>query len=320
MVELLAPVRDEVSLTAAMDAGADAVYFGLGQLNMRASSRGFEPAALPEVVARAHARKVRVYITVNTLIYENELADLDVLLAQIKAADADAVICWDPAVIHRCRSLGIPVHISTQASVANVEAVKFYESLGARCIVLARELTLEQIHAIRQQTSLKIEAFVHGAMCLSVSGRCFLSQYLAGRSANRGECHQPCRRRYRLTDIETGDEIDVGTDYLISPKDLCTLPILDQLIAAGIDIFKIEGRSRPPEYVKIVTAAYRRPSMPSPQGRLARPLSMDYLRKYQRSTIAAFPPAFFSASPRRRIGPIAATTRRPEKRLISVKF
>jgi putative protease len=257
MVELLAPVRDEVSLTAAIDAGADAVYFGLGKLNMRASSRGFTPEELPDIIARAHSRNVRVYITVNTIIYENELAEVDGLLSRIKSAGADAVICWDPAVIHRCRMLEIPIHISTQASVANSEAVKFYESLGVRCLVLARELSLEQIREIRRKTSLKLEVFVHGAMCVSISGRCYLSQFLANRSANRGECHQPCRRRYRLTDIETGDELDAESNYLISPKDLCTLPILDKLIAAGIDIFKIEGRSRPPEYVKAVTAAYR---------------------------------------------------------------
>jgi putative protease len=257
MVELLAPVRDHVSLTAAIDAGADAVYFGLGKMNMRASSRGFTCPELPDIVARTHEKNVRAYITVNTIIYENELEELRDLLLHIKSARADAVICWDPAVIRLCRSLEIPIHISTQASVANSDAVKFYEALGARCIVLARELSLDQIKEIRQKTSLKLEAFVHGAMCVSVSGRCYLSQFLANRSANRGQCHQPCRRQYRLTDIETGDELDVDSNYLISPKDLCTLPILDKLINAGIDIFKIEGRSRPPEYVKTVTAAYR---------------------------------------------------------------
>jgi putative protease len=258
MVELLSPVRDDVSLTAAIEAGADAVYFGLGRLNMRSNSRGFEPDQLPQIVQQAHDRDVKVYVTVNTIVYENEQTELDDLLTTIKSACADAVICWDPAVIQRCRELGLPFHISTQASVANSAAAKYYEALGAKCIVLARELTLEQIKEIKQKTRLKIEAFVHGAMCVSVSGRCFLSQFLACRSANRGECHQPCRRRYLVTDIETGDELDVGSEYVLSPKDLCTLPVIDKLMEAGIDVFKIEGRSRPPEYVKIVTAAYRR--------------------------------------------------------------
>jgi putative protease len=258
VIELLAPVRDRVSLAAALDAGADSVYFGLGTLNMRSGSKGIDPAELPEIVCQTHQRGVKVYVTLNTIVYDNEIEIIKSLLNKIKEANVDAVICWDPAVIKLSCQLGIPFHVSTQANVTNVISVKFYETLGARCVVLARELTLEQIKAIKSQTSIKIETFVHGAMCVSVSGRCYLSQFLSCKSANRGECLQPCRRRYRLTDLETNDELELGSDYILSPKDLCALPILDKLIEAGIDVFKIEGRSRPPEYVRTVVAAYRR--------------------------------------------------------------
>ncbi len=258
MVELLAPVRDQVSLTAAIDAGADSVYFGLGTLNMRAGSKGIDPDQLPQIVDQTHRRGVKVYITLNTLVYDNEMDLVESFLERIARAKVDAVICWDPAVIELCRQFDMTIHVSTQANISNLRAVQFYEKLGARCVVLARELTLEQIEAIKSQTTLKIEAFVHGAMCVSISGRCYLSQFLSCKSANRGECLQPCRRRYRLIDLETADELELGSNYVLSPKDLCTLPILDKLMNAGIDIFKIEGRSRPPEYIKTVVTAYRR--------------------------------------------------------------
>ena len=266
MVELLAPVRDEVSFSAALNAGADAVYLGLGQLNMRASSRGIEPAALVGIVGRGHERGVKVYVTLNTIVFDGELTVVDELLAVCRQAAVDGVICWDPAVIERVRELGLRVHVSTQASVANVAAARFYEGLGARRVVPARELSIEQVRELKRGTSLEVEGFAHGAMCVSVSGRCFMSQYESGRSANRGDCLQPCRRRYRVTDVETGEELAIetggqsgtGEGYVMSPNDLCTLPILDQLVEAGVDGLKIEGRSRSAEYVKVVVGAYRR--------------------------------------------------------------
>jgi putative protease len=257
MCELLAPVRDETSLTAAIQAGADAVYFGLGTLNMRNNSKGIEPKALSDIVKKAHESGVKAYITLNTIVYDEELALLDELLDTIKAANADAIICSDFAVIQKARQRNIQIHISTQANISNIEAVKFFASLGAERVVLARELNLKQIKTIKDQSPIEIETFVHGAMCISVSGRCYMSEHLFGASANRGNCYQPCRREYKIWDIEDEKEMTVGQGYVMSPKDLCALPILDKLIDAGIDCFKIEGRSRSPEYIKTVTSVYR---------------------------------------------------------------
>ncbi len=200
---------------------------------------------------------VKVYITVNAIIYDNEQDELQRLLDAIKTAGVDAVICWDPAVITAARTRQLPIHISTQASISNCQAVQFYRNLGAERVVLARELDLRQIQHIKQQTGIEIEAFVHGAMCVSVSGRCFLSQFLHNKSGNRGDCYQPCRYGYRVTDPDTGSELELHNDYVMSPKDLCSLPVLDKLVIAGIDAFKIEGRSRPPEYIRTVTGIYR---------------------------------------------------------------
>lgn len=255
--ELLAPVRDAVSLTAAIQAGADAVYFGLGQLNMRLNSPGFAAAQLADIVRQAHQNEVKVYVALNTIIYDSELGLLELLLRQCRDAAADAVIAWDPAVISWARRFGLAVHISTQASVSNAVAADFYRQLGASRVVLARELTLEQIRTLKGQTSLQIEVFAHGAMCVSVSGRCFMSQFLYNRSANRGDCLQPCRREYRVIDTETEDELEISNGYVMSPQDLCTLPILDQMVAANIDVLKIEGRSRAPEYIHTVVGVYR---------------------------------------------------------------
>jgi putative protease len=297
MVELLAPVRDEVSFAAAMDAGANSVYFGLGTLNMRAASKGIEPDQLPMIVNRAHQRGVKVYITINSIIYDNEIKLVESLLGTIAKAKADAVICWDHAVIESCREKGIPFHISTQANISNLRAVQFYEKLGARCVVLARELTLEQIQAIKSQTSLKIETFVHGAMCVSISGRCYLSQFLSCQSANRGECFQPCRRRYHITDVETAAELEVGSNYVLSPKDLCALPILDKLINAGIDIFKIEGRSRPPEYVKTTVSVYRRAIDAIEQGKFDESLVNELLAEVSKVYNRGFSRGFLLGRP-----------------------
>ncbi len=257
MCELLAPVRDETSFSAVLNAGADSIYVGLGTLNMRVNSKGIAPKILNDIVQQAHHNNVKVYVALNAIVYDDELELVDELLDQVKSAGADAVICWDFAVINKAREKNIPIHISTQANISNIESVKFFESLGARRVVLARELSLEQIKAIKTQTAVEIETFVHGAMCISVSGRCFISQHLFDASANRGDCYQPCRREYTITDKDSNKTLDVGRNYVLSPKDICTIEIMDKLMDAGIDCFKIEGRSRSPEYIKTVTAAYR---------------------------------------------------------------
>jgi len=256
--ELLAPVRDKTSLVAAIDAGADSLYFGIGELNMRASSKGITASELNEVVNFAHKKNVKVYITLNVIVYENELKKIERILKSCKEANVDAIICWDFAVIEKCKELNIPFHISTQASTSNSQAVRFYERLGASCVILARECTLEQIAKIKKKVNIKIETFAHGAMCVSVSGRCFISQFLHCKSANRGECIQPCRREYIVKEKETGYELEIDNHFIISPKDLCTLGIMDKLIATGVDILKIEGRSRSAEYVYAVVNSYRK--------------------------------------------------------------
>lgn len=256
--ELLSPVRDQTSFIAAMEAGADAVYFGLGTLNMRVRSKGIDVQMLPEIVRQAHSRNIKVYIALNVIVYNEELEIVDKLLTQIKQAGVDAVICSDFAVIRKCAEQGIDIHISTQANISNIEAVKFFASIGAKRVVLARELWLEQVRQIKQQSPIEIETFVHGAMCISVSGRCFMSHYAFGESANRGQCWQPCRREYLITDTsEPENQLKIGCGYVLSPKDMCTIDIIDKLIKADIDCFKIEGRSRSPEYIKTITEVYR---------------------------------------------------------------
>ena len=255
--ELLSPAGDWPSLRAAVNAGADSVYLGVKGFNMRANARNFDVSELKKIVDFCHKNKVKVYVTINTIVYEDELKKVDKILDKIKQAKADAVICWDFAVIKKALEKKIEVHIRTQMSVSNSESLKFFEKLGAKRVVLARECSLKQIKELKKKTKLKIETFVHGAMCVSMSGRCFTSQFLFKKSANRGECIQPCRRQYKIADLETGDELNLENNFVMSPKDLCTLPILDKLIDAGIDCFKIEGRNRPPEYVKVVTEAYR---------------------------------------------------------------
>ena len=262
-VELIAPAGDMTCLITALKAGADAVYFGAEGYNMRAGSSNFTSSEFPAVKALCAEYNSKAYLALNTIVYDGELKKMAQTVSAAKAAFIDAVICSDMAVIDACRKASMPFHISTQASVSNYSAVKFYASLGATMIVLARELTLEQVRHITgkiksDKLAVRIECFVHGAMCVAVSGRCFMSQELFGRSANRGQCVQPCRRQYIITDPEENEELELGTDYVMSPKDLCAVEFLDVLLDAGISAFKIEGRSRSPEYVHTATTAYRR--------------------------------------------------------------
>jgi len=260
--ELLCPAGDWPSLLTAIDCGADSVYFGVKGLNMREMAHNFEPQELLKVMNTLHAQNRKGYLALNIIVMDHELLKVQDILEQAKEAGIDGVILWDLAVFSLARKLRIPVHVSTQASVSNFEALRFYHGMGARRIVLARECTLEQIRAISQRLKTKklrceIEAFVHGAMCLSISGRCFMSLYTHGTSANRGQCYQPCRREYQIIDPQQGEAYVVGKDYVLSPKDLCTIDFIDQMIEAGITSFKIEGRTRSPEYLKVVATVYR---------------------------------------------------------------
>ena len=251
--ELLAPVGDFPMLVAAISAGADAVYFGLQEFSMRYGSKNFTIKDLDKI--KKICGKVKKYLTLNTIIYDEELTKLEKLIKKIKGK-VDAVICWDLSVIQLCKKHKIPFHISTQASVSNAKAAEFYKKLGAKKVVLARELNLKQIKKISK--ILPVETFAHGAMCVSVSGRCFTSQFLFGKSANRGQCLHPCRRSYIVKDKQEGYELELKNDKVMSAKDLCTLPFLDKMKKAGITSFKIEGRNRDPRYVDAVVRAYRK--------------------------------------------------------------
>lgn len=250
--ELLAPAGDFPSMIAALDAGADAIYFGLKEFNMRNSAKNFSIKDL-EKIKRICGKKKK-YLALNTIIYDSELKKLETVIKKVKGM-VDAIICWDNSVISLCKKYKIPFHISTQASVSNSESAKFYKKIGAERIVLARELDIKQIKEISK--IIDVECFIHGAMCVSESGRCFTSQFLENKSANRGQCLQFCRRAWIVRD-EDGNELKLENNRVMSAKDLCTLPFIEQLKKAGIKAFKIEGRNRSPEYVKAVVSAYRK--------------------------------------------------------------
>lgn len=263
--ELLSPVQDFVSLKAAIDSGADSIYFGIKELNMRIKAKNFQLKDTKEVINLCHKNKIKAYFTLNTIIYDNEINKIKKILKKLKKEKIDAIIAWDHSVIKACEELNLPIHLSTQASVSNFEAIESLKNKfkNIKRINLARELSLEQIKDIikkirKNKLNIEIETFIHGAMCVSISGRCFLSQEIFGKSANRGECIQPCRRKYIIKDVEEAHEFELKKDYIISPKDLCTINVLSQLIKAKINAFKIEGRNRSPEYVKTVTECYRK--------------------------------------------------------------
>ncbi|MFC2084505.1 peptidase U32 family protein [Bacteroidota bacterium] len=256
--ELLAPAGDWKMLTAAVNAGADSVYFGIQDLNMRAKAKNFDTSEINDIVDFCKGKNVKTNLTINTIVFEDQLEGLDNIISAAKKADIDAIICWDMSVIEKCRKYEIPFCISTQASVSNSSAVKMYKKLGAKRIVLARECTLEKIKEIKKTSpDIEIEVFIHGAMCIAISGRCFMSHHIFNKSANTGECVQPCRREYEIYDKDSDAMMLLGEDYVLSPKDLCTIKFIDLLIDAKIDAFKIEGRKRSPEYISKVTSVYR---------------------------------------------------------------
>ncbi|MFW5850799.1 MAG: peptidase U32 family protein [Bacteroidota bacterium] len=267
-VEIMSPVGSYESLAAAINAGASSVYFGLEMLNMRArSSQNFTLSDLSEIVSICRKNSVKTYVTVNTLLYDSDLEILDSLMRAVKEHDVSAVIVSDIAAIQVARKYGVEVHISTQLNISNIEAVRFYAQF-AEVMVLARELNLKQVQAISDAIiqeniigpsgkRVQIEMFVHGALCMSISGKCYLSLHEQNASANRGACMQTCRKGYIVSEKESGDELEVDNEYIMSPKDLCTIGFIDELIDAGVSVFKIEGRARSPEYVKTVTQCYK---------------------------------------------------------------
>lgn len=268
MLEIMAPVGSRESLAAALKAGADSIYFGVEQLNMRAHSASrFTIADLKDIAAQCAEAGVKTYLTVNTIIYGEELPLMRDICDAAHAAGISAIIASDVAVLTYCRSIGQEVHLSTQLNISNVEALRFYAQF-ADVVVLARELNLEQVAAIHRAIveenicgpsgrRVRIEMFCHGALCMAVSGKCYLSLDNLGHSANRGECMQVCRRAYTVTDRETGAQLDIDNKYIMSPKDLKTIGFINQMVKAGVEVFKIEGRARSAEYVLTVVQCYK---------------------------------------------------------------
>jgi len=264
----MAPVGSRESLAAALQAGADSVYFGIGQLNMRShSANHFNIEDLREIAQTCNEQGVKTYLTVNTLIYDSDLPDMRRIIDAAAEAGISAVIASDVAVMNYCREKGVEVHLSTQLNIGNVEALKFYAQF-ADVVVLARELNMDQVAYIHEQIEqqhitgpggnlVRIEMFCHGALCMAVSGKCYMSLHAANRSANRGECTQICRRSYTVTDDETGNQLDIDNKYIMSPKDLKTVRFIDKMMKSGVRVFKIEGRARGPEYVYTVVSCYK---------------------------------------------------------------
>ena len=268
-LEIMAPAGNFECLRAAIQGGADSVYFGVGDLNMRShSANNFSQEDLRSVVETCREAGVKTYLTLNIIVYDGDLGRMRALVEEAKACGVDAIIASDMAVIAYCRERGVEVHVSTQLNISNVEALRFYSGF-ADVVVLARELSLGQVREIHDAVAregikgpggeaVRIEMFAHGALCMAVSGKCYLSLHSYGASANRGECYQVCRRGYGVTDLETGNALVVDNKYIMSPKDLCTIEFMDKMADAGVRVFKIEGRARSSEYVRRTVSCYRR--------------------------------------------------------------
>ena len=267
-IELMAPAGSFDAMQAAIDNGADSIYFGVDQMNMRArATMNFTLGDLKEISERCSEKGVKTYLTLNTIIYNHDLSLIKRIIKEVKENNITAIIAADQAVINIAKMEGVEVHISTQLNITNIETIKFY-ALFADVMVLSRELSLRQIDEICKQITkedvrgpagnlIEIEVFGHGALCMAVSGKCYLSLHTQNSSANRGACNQNCRKKYKVIDLEDGHELVIDNEYIMSPKDLCTIDFLDQLVGAGITVLKIEGRGRAPEYVATVIKAYR---------------------------------------------------------------
>jgi len=255
-LELLAPAGNFESLITAIQAGADAIYFGVQDFNMRSRAKNFKIADFKKIkkLCEQAPRKPKRYLTLNTIAYDNELKKIENIIKKSKPY-INAIICSDISIMILCKKHKIPFHISTQCSISNSETAKFYKKLGAERIVLARELNLKQIKQISK--IIPTEIFIHGAMCISISGRCLISQFSFNQSANRGKCIQPCRRPYNVTDAQ-GNKLKIENNYILSPKDLCTLPFFEKIKKSGAVSFKIEGRNKEPEYIDTVVKTYRK--------------------------------------------------------------
>jgi putative protease len=267
-IEIMAPVGSFESLMAAIQGGANSVYFGVGHLNMRSKSTvNFTLNDLAEIVTLCKSNGIKTYLTVNTVLYDHDIVPMQRTIDAAATAGVSAIIASDQAAILYAREQGVEVHLSTQLNISNTQSLRFY-SQWADVAVLARELSLDQVAIISKNIKdqnitgpsgklIKLELFAHGALCMAVSGKCYMSLHQANSSANRGACLQICRRSYNLTDKETGDQLEIDNEYIMSPKDLCTIGFLNKIIDSGVTVLKLEGRARSPEYVKTVTQCYR---------------------------------------------------------------
>ncbi|PID99684.1 MAG: collagenase-like protease, partial [Acidobacteria bacterium] len=289
----MAPVGDFASLAAAINAGADSVYFGVTQLNMRAkAASNMTLDDLGEIADIAHKNGVKTYLAVNTLLYDHDTAVMRKMIDRAKAHGIDAIIAFDFACVQYCNAIGMPVHMSVQFSISNYESVAFFAQHTNR-VVLARELNLDQIAAIYRQIVenklmgnegrlMEIEAFAHGALCVAQSGRCWMSLHTYNSSANRGACRQNCRAKYKITDVDTGKELVVDNQFILSAADICTIDIVDKLLEAGVQVLKIEGRGRAPEYVSTVVAAYKNALRDIAQGTYTKEKITGYMKDLEK--------------------------------------
>jgi U32 family peptidase len=303
-IELVCGAGDWPSLRAAVEAGSDSVYFGLKKFNMRDNASNFDILELKKIVNYCHKYKRKAYLTLNSLIYDDEVSELEKILKKAKTTKIDAVILWDMAAFEIANQLGLKIHLSTQASVANFFSVNKYFKDGAKRIVLARECRLWQIEEIakkikKEKIDCQLEAFAHGAMCVSISGRCLLSELSFSKPANRGRCLQVCRREFKIVEAQDKNEYILGSDYILSPKDLSTIDFIDQLILSGLDSLKIEGRRRSPEYIFIVASVYRKAIDAFYQNKLNEEYKKDLIKELQKVYNRGFSSGFYFGQPKK---------------------
>ncbi len=300
--ELVSPAGNWTSLLTAIDNGADSVYFGIRGFNMRERASNFEVKEFKKIMQTLHKSKKKGYLALNVIVMNEEIRKVKDVLLAAKGAGVDAVILWDMAVLSLAEDMKIPVHLSTQASVSNEKALHFYSKLGVKRIIPARECTISDIKRMvsyvrKKRLKCEIETFIHGAMCLSISGRCFLSSYSFASSANKGKCLQPCRREFLIKESDSDNEYILGKDYILSPRDLCTIDFIDRLIEIGIDAFKIEGRMRSPEYNKTVTSVYREAIDLYFRGGLSDTVKKEFKEKLKSVYTRGFSEGFYFGAP-----------------------
>ncbi len=294
-VQLMCPIKNRASFQACK-AFADAVYFSVSDFSMRTRANNLELKELKAFVREIHKEKIKAYLTLNSLVYNSDLKKIEKIIQEAKKAKVDAIIVWDLAVLKMAKDYGLDFFISTQANVSNFKSARFYQKLGAKRVILARELTLEQIKEIREKTNLELEVFVHGAMCLAISGRCILSSYFDNKSANKGSCYQVCRRKWTMLD-EYGNKLETTGKCFLSPKDLCMIEYIPELIELGVDAFKIEGRNRDPKYIQETAKYYKKAIDEYYEGNFSKKKSQQWKKELKKVYNRNFTTGFYFGQP-----------------------